>query len=133
MVRIDRFSTVPVKTGHRHGIADLYDILQQQKQSGDQILHQLLRSETDRDADDTGTREQRRHIDTDFTERGQGDDGDNDGRQCRAEHRQEGSQPCGPRKMTVMRQSRKLLIKKCIADFPDRRGDQGRDTDGDDG
>ena len=47
------------QAGHADVVTDLDGILQQQKQPGDEVLHQFLRPETDGDTDDTGARQQR--------------------------------------------------------------------------
>ncbi len=48
----DRPETVTV-------VADLHGVLQQQENAGDEVLHQLLRAEADRHADDAGAGQQR--------------------------------------------------------------------------
>ena len=58
-MRIETFSTVPDRPDRLDVVADLNGILQQQKQPGDEVLHQLLRTEADGDADDPGAGKQR--------------------------------------------------------------------------
>ena len=77
MVRTDRASTVAGQAGHRHRVADLHGVLQQQEDAGDQVLHQFLRTEADGHADDAGAGQQRRDVDADLAEDGQpGEDRD---------------------------------------------------------
>ena len=93
MVRTDSSSTVPVRPDDGDGVADLHGVLQQQEDAGDQVLHQLLRAEADRHADDAGAGQQRRDVDADLAQHHQaGDDQDGD-QQRRAQQRQQGAQP----------------------------------------
>src|ERR1700722_1357301 len=63
----------PGETGHRDVVTDLDGIFQQQKQPGNEVLHQFLRAEADGDADDSGAGQQRRNVDADFAQRRQAD------------------------------------------------------------
>ncbi len=65
-------------------VADLDTVLQQQKQSGDQVLNQLLRAKADGDADDAGAGKQRGDIDADFAQRREADHGDDQAQERRA-------------------------------------------------
>src|SRR5690606_1253389 len=57
--------------GHRYRIAHLHGVFHQQEDSGDEVLHQLLRTEADRHTDDAGPGNQRGGVDTQLVERGQ--------------------------------------------------------------
>ena len=102
-------------------VADLDAVFQQQEQSGDQVLHQLLRAEADGDADDAGAGQQRRDVDADLAQRRQADHGDDQAQQRGAQHRLEGAQPRGTGEMAVARQRVDLAVHQRVAGLPDRR------------
>jgi hypothetical protein len=55
--------------GDRDAVADLDRVLNQHKYAGDDVTHQGLRAEPDRDADDAGVGEERGDDDSDFAQR----------------------------------------------------------------
>ena len=65
MVRIET-SHRPRQPGHADIVTDLDGIFQQQKQPGNEVLHQFLRTEADGDANDPGAGQERRDVDADL-------------------------------------------------------------------
>ncbi len=114
---------------HRDVVADLDGVLEQQKQAGDEVLHQLLRAEADGNADDAGAGQQGCDVDADFAQRGQTDHGHDQAQQRRPQHRLKGAQPRRARVMAVARQRIHLAVHQRVGDFPDRRRRKCGDAD----
>ena len=80
---------------HGHEIADLHCVFEQEEDAGDEVLHELLGAETDRDADDARAGQQRRNVDADCAEHSEPRNGEDRHGQDRAQHRQKRPEPGG--------------------------------------
>ena len=91
------------QAGYRDVVTDLHGIFQEEKQPGDEVLHQFLRAEADGDADDAGAGQQRSDVDADFAQRRQTNHRNDHAQQRRSQHRLKGSQSRRAREVAVAR------------------------------
>ena len=109
-----------------HHVADLHGVLQQQEHAGDDVLHQLLRAEADRHADDAGAGQQRGDVHADLAQHHQpGDDRDGD-RQRGADQRHQRPQPGRARRLRLPPQRVQMHLDGDVDAFPHREGEHDR-------
>ena len=113
-------------------VADRNRVLEQDEQTGDDVLHQCLRSEADGEADDTGTGQQGRYVDADLRQGDETDYGDQQHHDGVPQQRQQGPDTgaaLDPGAVAVA--AGQVVLDQVGDDFPGDDGQKQHDADRD--
>ena len=113
----------------RDPVADLHRVFHQQENAGDEILHQFLRAETERDAEDARARQQRPDVHAEFAQTGEHDHQRDHAEERAAQHRQQGAQARGAHQIAAGGPAVQPPFDRHVDAFPHEQRDDGRHAD----